>query len=101
MDVKEMLLSGMLGVVAGGGVYGLYVKWGATAAVAQLDAHMALTECIALSASPDHPKGRQFLKDVPARMPSILKAEMAGAVVSTLSSASAGRTDVVRHAFAT
>lgn len=79
MDLKSLLLGSALGLAAGGGLSGLYVKTYGMASLSEVEAYGLLAECMSLN----HPsvvadKSKEaslLLEKIKAKMPDISKAD--------------------------
>lgn len=93
VDLKSMLVTSVLGLMAGGGLYGLYVKTLAPAAHGQLMGYGALTECVELKLSSDTERIRTFVKTIDAQVKDLRKAEVVAYSVIAATSDSRSPTD--------
>lgn len=87
LDFKSLLLGGLLSALAGGGLYGLYVKHLASAAFAETTSYELLSDCVLLNADkgaiPIHLEEIHALLDrADKEMPALSKADAVVTVIA-------------------
>ena len=92
-DIKSIFLGSLLGLVVGGGVFGLYFKRVAPAAFSEVSTYELLGRCVAYTSNKAliHIKREEielFLKSVNQKLPDIYKAD---AVVTTVAATAGER----------
>jgi hypothetical protein len=84
LDLKSVTVGVVISALAGGGLYGLYVKTVGQAGMAQANAYGLLMECGSLTSSSDAEEIKAFLSDVQTELPEIEKSD---AVVTSVTAA--------------
>lgn len=76
MDLKSILIGGVIGLVVGGGAYGLYVKYGVKVATGEGDAISLMQQCEVLEANQPVSAGdaETFIAKVKTEAPQVFTA---------------------------
>lgn len=93
VDLKSMIVGSALGIMAGGGLYGLYVKTLAPAAYGQVAGFAVLVECVELKLSGDTERIRRFVEPIDTHVKDLRKAEVVATSVVLATGGSRAPTD--------
>ena len=90
MDIKASILWGLIGLAAGGGGYGFYVKTMGKAAFNETQAYALYGQCMTLQATVSNPsnipKAKALLNKIDEKLPNIEKSD----VIVKITTAAAG-----------
>lgn len=88
MNIKMLLSGGVLSMVAGGGIYGLYLSTYSKATIREVNGENALQQCIfyeALPAPQIHGKGIQaFIDATRKNLPSVRKGDAIATITAVV-----------------